>query len=201
MTKTLSFRNRVMIGSFQKRRCQKWFSFFSQNISLTHILPPLSRLPALHKSAWICQVFLSKLADLFRDKNKRDHINLMRGIIRKNDPIFALTGRNAILIKTRRKLHCLCKWEGWGAQVRVKIAQDLSIWHCCVPAPPEISNFARCQIVPPFLTTITKNGRCLHFSFPPVMTTIPFWVLPWKKIKQILLLYHYKARPLSRLYL
>ena len=82
------------------------------------------------------------------------------------------TGRNAILIKTRRKLHCLCKWVGdrrvqEAQQVRVKFSQDLSIWHhrhtVCQPHL-KISNFDCCKIC-------HKKGLHLFYACIHVMTS------------------------------
>ena len=155
----------VMIGSFQRDVAKNDSHSFSLKMSLTfyHLL---SRLPVLHKSAQICQVFLlSKLADLFWDKRKRDHINLMRGIIRENGPIFAHR-KKCNFDQNKKKIALLVQMgrKGAGEQVRVKIAQDLSIWHRAVRHQHlKISKFTqpnRSTILP----FITRNAGSLHFS-------------------------------------
>ena len=161
----------VMIGSFQRDVAKNDSHSFSLKMSLTfyHLL---SRLPVLHKSAWICQVFLSKLADLFWDKSKRDHINLMRRIIRENGPIFAHR-KKCNFDQNKKKIALLVQMgmRGAGEQVRVKIAQDLSIWHRALRHQHlEISNFTR-PIVPLFLPSITKNAGGFIVSFTSVMTS------------------------------
>ena len=154
----------VMIGSFQRDVAKNDSHSFSLKMSLTfyHLL---SRLPVLHKSAWICQVFLSKLADLFSDKSKRDHINLMRRIIRENGPIFAHR-KKCNFDQNKKKIALLVQMgmRGAGEQVRVKIAQDLSIWHRALRHQHlEISNFTRPNSFPPFLPFITKHAGGSHF--------------------------------------